>query len=108
MFSILDVQIDSSSKEAALSVYPRIRIYDNRWMVFHGDIRHVKPDAVVDESVFDVQLGNEEGQTPAATFLAQMQAKMTSDLSAQPALLMNDLCADLVVLTFFPETETQE
>lgn len=101
---IIDSTIESATKDLLLSIYPNPAMY-GKFYLFNCDPRHFNPNIVVDDSIADLVLGDEEGQVPVATFLAQMQALMVSDLTGNASMLINEQCGIALRDAVFPTTE---
>ena len=105
MYTILSKNIESSTKEAMLSLYQGKLAEYGDYLLVHGDVRVALPDVPVDDSFVEVTLGTEEGQTDTAMFLSEIGTLMTSDLSDQLPLLINHPCATAIVEAFFTTEE---
>ena len=107
IYSILSKNIESSTKEVMLALYQgRLAEYGDFYLV-HGDVRHVLTDLEVDESIKDLELGGEEGQTPVATFVADMDAIRNGDISDRKTLLINHQCAAALIDALYTVEEEE-
>lgn len=103
---IVDSTIESTTKDTLLSVYPNPAMY-GKFYLFNCDPRQIDSNIVVDDSITDVVLGDEEGQIPVATFLADIQTLMSSDLTGLPSKLINEQCGVVLRDALFSQQESQ-